>query len=381
MATIGWGSGSGADTELTFAGNTTLASTRIVSAAVQLDFDSYTNDANTVLHAKMDEDHWDLGEYDILDSSGNGHHGFSGGWNGAPIAQGNATTTADWKGKCGYNDGTNYDSGIFFPLEGFRTRITGDFTAECYFKRSDQTLSLSVLLSQKWIDTPTPLVALYRTKAAQYWWADSDEVLDFSPSFIFPHDGVWHHLAFGRNGNTCYLHYDGGAASTGNLATSNPTVWTTNGALAALNNPAPVYRWIGKMADYRISDVVRYSPSGFTPPGLFKASGTTIVGNNTTAGRISSVDASVTTSAGNAGKVTKVEVKDNLGAWNTVASDAAGVTFPVTGLSTRVTTGDLLRLTMIPKDDTLKTESAIVNWVKADIGAAGVPVLAVATIL
>ena len=384
MATIGWGSGSSADTELAWDGNSTLSSTRVVSGAVQIDVARPAVIASTIALWRLNEASWNGTAGEVLDAGANALHGQA--INGAVTAAGYMDMAGDFDGgdyaKAPYSTEYNLDA-------------TDDLTMECWFKldrlNAHQTLIGTMVDGTR--RTARVRVNSNNTLLGSVGGSDNATsdglgnawrvlVNNWLPSGVTLQTGVWYHLAFcewvesGTNNHKGQLFLDGVGSTVNTFASevplySRPCEGGYQGQyyIGATNyNGSPIEYLDGQVDEVRLARERLYT-ADFTPT-RFPASGTAISGNNTVAGTLTQIDWTATESGDNEGDVSAVEVYTG-SAWQAVGG--ASPSSPITGLSLPVTTGNILRFTMTPKASTLD-ETPILTWAKATIGgAAGSP--------
>lgn len=369
MATISWGTGGGGDTALAWAGNSTLSATQIVSAAIELLWAEFVDDDNTLLLYQMDEALWAGVANEIVDGSGRGKHGYR--------SAGAGTTAAGWQNRYGaLSAGTK----LTLPSNIINAECAGDFTMEFFVRWNTSGANAYEVFLVDWA-----AFVGFRFRWNDNWQGATAVALTVDQSttgtagnlgtgqYVFGTD--WHHVIVTRNGGDFAVYWDGvrGALQT---TMSGTNTWGAAGGTSNLLRDGAGAAGVIDLDGARFSNMARYgSGASITPPGRYPASGNVIAGNNTLAGTLTDITWASTETGDNEGDVSAVEVWTG-GGWSAVGG--ASPTSPITGLSLPVTTGNLLRVTMTPKADTLKTETPILTWAKATVTAAvtgGLPLI------
>jgi len=366
MTTIKWGSSTGTGILLPFTGNSALDGTRIVNAGaadddIALAFNEFVPDANTLVAWRMNEASWS-GELDeVVDASSNSLHGTA--YNGA-------TTATGWLNRCGAfldadglqhvrSDASNLLNGLNSwwmsawakPVQ--RASAYGRFGAILAVSPPGSTYRLALAVC--W-DTTPPTAAV------------ATESPTFTTSTSVPTD-QWTHIGFEWTAaGTLRIYVNGTVAGEWTSAVWQPTQDLHVVSGVSTPDASTIYnRYVGYADDAVLATQNPWG--GEFSPHRYESGTVTAQYALGTSYRLTNVDWSATTGV-DYGQITKVEVYSG-GAWLTVAENANGLTPPLTGLDYTVTGPDIVRLTLVPKADTLQSETPLLDWVAVATESAG----------
>jgi hypothetical protein len=359
MATQRWG-----DTGLAWSGNSTLNLTRIVSNQVLLDFVAPAVLANTKGLWRMDEAAWAGAANEVVDASGLGRHG---------QAYSGATTADAWINRGGTFNGSNY--ALIPSTNDYKYGLNDPVTYEAWFKFTGAPAANKDLCG--FYGTPDGFVAnammLATSSTAITGWMRfgiNGNNTTLTPVYACsPQDNAWHHMALetwvvsGTRYAQVFFNGVGGTVVSGVAKAPDATAAHALGARWAGTTATAGDFFIGLVDEVRWTLARVYNGTNFAPV-RFPAAGTVIGGNNPLVGTLTGVSWNATESGDNEGDVSAVEVWTG-GAWTAVGG--ASPTSPITGLSLPVGTGNLLRFTLAPKADALKSETPLLAWAEATV--------------
>ena len=352
MASIGWGSGSGADTELAWADNCSLSSTRIVSAAIELAFDEPAVDGNTVALWRLNDGAGDT----VLDATANGNNLTKqaiADWTAAGFLNGGISSD-DYQSTYRLADGSMTVAAD--PEEGC---IDG-FVKPAFDPTSDLHEYGMFLMRGNGAGRNTAVTYTSFGGApciATYVGAGNVRIavpVDFA-------QGEWSHIAtmWKHSTGKCYTYINGVQRVSSTYyydATLYGTYMRMGGGAGLASN------WAGEMDSVRVSDVMRTG----LPRTRYPDTGIVTGSNCATTGTVEEVSWGATTTGDNEGSVAKVEIY-TAGAWTQAGDD--NPTSPITGLSLPITEAAPVRVTMTPKADTLQTESPSLTWLMLEVAS------------
>ena len=181
-------------------------------------------------------------------------------------------------------------------------------------------------------------------------------------SYVTAIPSGWHHYAaeFDGQQGAAWLYIDGEpvASTTWDSAYSD---FLTSGLYEDVQMRSA---GLWGLADaYRVDNFTGYHGTSFSPRRYERG---TVTAQYTLSApqRLTDIDWSATTGP-SYGQVTKVEVYS--GGWRTVAEDPAGLTPPISGLDYTVAGPDIVRVTLSPKDDAPQSETPVLDWLMVNL--------------
>lgn len=339
--TIQWGKSSGADINLSFSGNCALDGCRIVGSGadddIALDWAWPATDVHTMLPLDGTLENWGTGADWVVT---NGVEWVQPGWMGPQAAR--TPNFGGWKQMARADD--------------YCTPLTG-ITRELWLRREEDVTSGRRFRFNKGF-TWDPLF-YYST----YGWAS--EAFFPNGAFRVEHiewlidiDLQWHHfcLEWDAEADRATLYVDGMVAgtldNTGLEPASHRTEIWTDSAGGAYHFDALVI-------------AERPLHGGEFTPHRYEAGSVTLQYQPDDLMRLTSIDWSGTFGP-SYGYVTKVEVYSRA-SWHVVASDSNGVQPPITGLNYVIGGPNVVRFTLAPKQDTLQSETPLLDWVLVNL--------------
>jgi len=350
--TIQWGKGSGANVNLTFSGNVALNGTRILNAGeldddIALAFGVFIPDEHT---AGL----WHL-DGNGLDAGPNGNDLTNNGviWE----------TTDPWVGTGeGIFDGSSY----LYCADTDSLSITGAMTLEAWAATGALSTGLYIIVSKYWSAAFSYYLGIYqnRVRALVNPLGESTHDNCFRDSDIVLDNNTRYHIAMVFEPGSRLDVYINGELHNGALTGDIPSqIADTTANFEVGSRNGGEYCWLGKIDEVRLSSVARYLTE--FSPHRYEDGTVTLRHSLTDSMRLTAIDWDGAFGA-SYGYVTQVEVYSG-GQWRVVASDPAGLTPPITGLEYMVSGPDILRFTLVPKQDTLQSETPIVDWVLVNL--------------
>ena len=356
-----WGNAnaSGVDIALPWSGNIDpdqSTGIRILNAGqpdddISLSFNEYQPDANTIALWHMNEADWNGTAGEVVDATGNGHDAKS---------YGSATTAAEWLDRYGY-----------FPADVDRwyTPASSDFALNDFFfatwVRIDARASAfgsmpaALALWDAGDDNCWLLGANFVTNEYTFAWWYAGEWYRCSGGTLTK--GQWVHLAGWKTGAISHLYVNGVLVNTLSLP-SAVVSWSSN-PVASSGAARPVYyqRLIGAVDDAFIATTNPWG--GEFSPHRYEAG--TVVATYDLSGphTLTEVDWAGTFGA-DYGRVRRVYVAQP-GGWIPIGPEYPEP--PITDLQYIVTGPELIKVELEPRQDTLQSETPILDWLLASL--------------
>ena len=350
MTTIGWGAGSGAQTQLPWADNCSLSGTSIADGQVRLAWQSVAAQSDTYLLADFEAT--PIGEVaDGADFPAYGNNTLT-----ARVARAGGLTIAN----CGLQRGVTQDGSTSYLWHRLGTPLwaASSFGARCH-------LRLDGHVSER--------LALNGGNSAwglgwDGWGRLYAEVLPTrltATETAIP--GTWHDVAFQYDHvhSAMRLWVDGVTVGSLWVATA---AWVTypNSAsqLFVAGGDRPVDSGMS-LDTLELWQGVRYADAtDLVPRRFLPLAGEVVTTNSPQAGTLTQVEWSAVSGEGNAGSVQQVQVFSG-GRWVQVGGD--NPTSPITSLNLSASAGDLLKFVLLPSNDVLATQTPLLVWAKATL--------------
>ncbi len=361
MASVVWGKTSEMGLGIPWSGNCLLNGARIARAGepdddVLLDWLQALPDGETVALWHMNEDTWTGRPGEVGDASGKGHHGQA--YNGA-------TTTEGWLGRAGsFKAASSRYVRVPYAAE-LNPAVTTVEAWVCW----DGTVSglQSPMTSRSCLGeyrgwtiylVPGPNWQVYLGKGSDWWKPIST---------IRPEANRWQHIALCIDGTKGAEFYVNGARGFTTVTTGyapNPSAPLFLGC-GEDGTGGPLFYFNGLVDEVRVSNSLRYA-GGFSPARY--PSWGTVTARHMPLGQQRLTAIGWAGSFGEEyGRLTQLEVCDAEAGWVTVAEDPAGLTSPVVGLSCKVIGPDLVRATLTPRADALRSETPRLDWLEVTL--------------
>jgi len=356
-----------------WSGNCVLSGTRIVNSGqadddIALAFNEFVPDTNTLGLWHLNEAQWTGATHEIIDSSGNGHHGQIYNFAYGHVTQG------EWLDRCAEYDNPDPNSsenGWIYIHENDAVGLDGlaKFTIEAWLRPEFDVTNTYVPNHRRaivkgqtgsWGCWPGSYLISFVEDKIWIECVDTDRHshLLTVPAADWVSQGVWFHLALVHDGSELALFINGQLANSIDFPYAmvsnpdNPLHFGQGWTSAA----APVYCWTGGIDEVRISDTPRYL-SNFSPH-RYEAGVVVAQYALDRAYTLTQIDWSGTFGA-SYGQVRAVYVYSS-GQWVQVGGDYP--TPPLTGLSLQVSGPDLVKVELEPKQDALHSETPILDW-------------------
>ncbi|MCD6351694.1 MAG: LamG domain-containing protein [Armatimonadetes bacterium] len=359
MATIAWGKGSGGDVCLPWSGNASLEALRLVNAGqpdddLLLAFNEFVPDENTVGLWHLNEAGWTGTPDEVLDASGEGHHG---------KAINGATTTDGWLDRAGQFEASQSQ---MVEISTVPSIPSGVMTLECWVYVPD-TNSYGVLIKIGDSDGVGLGIGTYlrtadnKLEAVYEWatWVHSNQTVGTG----------WHHVAFASAGTSPVFWIDGVEVpvTTGRTPYAPTKVGGIGGQYD--ENTGLPSRCISALIDeVRVSEGVRYS--GDFSPTRYPTSGTVVAQYTPpSSSRLTELSWDGTFGA-DYGQVRAIYVNSG-GDWQQVGGDYPSS--PITGLNLPVTGPDLVKVELEPRQDALQSETPTLDWLQVVLETTAAP--------
>jgi hypothetical protein len=352
MATVAWGKDSGADVVMPWYGNSVLERTRIVGGGspnddVALDWNEFEVDAHTRAMWRMNEGSGTRAG----DSSGYGH-------NGTLVGGASGWSNEAWLG----------------PYCFRRTDDGSPGSSYITVQHADTLIGMTALTLEWWMKgewfparggdwrNPAAISKTFSYSAAfGNWGQDINASVYINGARYLPSWGGalqrrvdWTHVAVTWNGTNAFECFVNGVSKGTRSAQAGAVTGQAGYALTMASAG-----FVGLLDEVRISDVCRYT--GSFAPTRYQESGTVTAQYELQSPyRLTEIGWAGTFGA-NYGLLTKLEVHTT-GGWVTVAENPAGVESPITGLDLIVAGPELVRATLVPKADTLRSETPVLDW-------------------
>lgn len=359
MATIGWGT-TGADTDLTWVDNSTLSGTRLLTETVLLNWDEPDVAADTFLLQRWNAKSGAYATNETVTCEGASTQtlkafigaggSITGGANALNLAVSHVRPSY-WYHSAGAAQGGAQDWGFRFFFR-FNAALG---TYQKLIRNANGSWDITVFASGSMnVTINGNSVSLGAGSIVTGTWYELVVHCDNTTSHLF---GVWLNGTWiGSNTYSApaYISYPNSGSNLVflNLINSDASAPTTGDGLEL---------WLSARHTADLGSAI--SPRLFYP-----ASGTVVTANNTLEGTLEEISWFSTESGDNEGDVSTVEVWTS-GSWQAIGG--ASPSSPITGLSLPVVAGNLLRFTLAANVDTLKTETPILTWAQATIGATG----------
>ena len=350
MLTIGWGTGSGAQTQLPWADNCSLSGTTVADGQVRLAWQTVAAQSDTYLLADFETA--PTGEVaDGADFPAYGNNTLT-----ARVVRAGGLTIAD----CGLRRGVTQDGSTSYLWHRLGTPLwaASSFGARCH-------LRLDGHVSERF--------ALNGGNAAwgvgwDAWGRLYVEVLSrrlTTTEAVVP--GTWHDVAcqYDHLQSAMRLWVDGVCVGSLWGATA---AWVTYPSSASQLFVAGGDRpdASGMSLDtLELWQGVRYAEaSDLAPRRFLPLTGEIVTTNNPQAGTLTQVEWSAVSGEGNAGRIHQVQVLSG-GCWVPVGDD--NPTSPLIDLNLPASAGDLLKFVLLPSSDPLATQTPLLTWAKATL--------------
>ncbi len=350
---IRWG-GTGGDINLPWAENCDLDGTRVASDDVLLDWCQFEPDEQTLGLWHLNEAGWDGTPGEVVDSSGNGHHG---------TAANGADTVPGWLDRAG-SFSAPLQTAVEIP---YSAALNPDwFTVEFWVKWNGTAADYQTPMSSR--DGAAKLGWIMYVENSNTWvfWHGTGSAWIRTVAAVSPISNQWQHVAVYLQVLAAVSIYINGAlvgqrgSSLYHVNTSKPT-YLGAGYIGG-------YHWNGLVDEVRLSSGQRYS-GPFSPTRYPEAGTVTARYGPMTEQRLSQI-AWNGTFGPDTGRLRRLWVYSG-GDWQQVGGDYP--TSPITGLELPVTGPDLVRVELEPKADALQSETPTLDWLEVGLETAYVP--------
>lgn len=337
----------------------TLSQCRILRAGdpnddIVLDWSQFEPDEHTLGLWHMNEDAWTGMPGEVVDSSGNGHHGQA--YNGATTAEG-------WKDRAGRFQVT---SSQYVRVPYAATLNPTVVTAEAWVCWDGTgTWMRSPLTSRTSYPHAGWSIYVGDGPTWQVYWGTTNPAWGSGTSTISPEANCWQHIALcfnGAEGAEFYVNGELGLIMDTANYRVNPSgpLFIGCGEVGGGN---PSFYFPGMVDEVRISSGLRYT-SEFTPPPRYSETGSVTARHNLEGLRRLTAIAWSGTFGLDTGRLRRVWVYSG-GDWQQVGGEYPSS--PITGLSLLVNGPDLVRVELEPLDDTLRSETPTLDWLRVTL--------------
>jgi len=306
----------------------------------------------------MNEAAWDGTPGEVVDASGHGRHG---------TAQNGAITTDGWLDRAGRFWGgpmhVTLGVNVFSQAE-----LASGYTIEAWLKLSQRPDHFRIISLEGVLD-----LAARRIDEEHWHWylhhnaGKTGGVDNFLWGTSIPVVGSWYHIAGTWDGAQLRLWVNGTAEGTPISETHAASLDYYSRETRFGNdagNPG-WYQFMGDMDEVRISNIARYTEN-FNPTRYPEAGSVTVRHIPPVQQRLTAIGWAGSFGE-EYGRLTQLEVCDAEAGWVTVAEDPAGLTSPVVGLSCKVIGPDLVRATLTPRADALRSETPRLDWLEVTL--------------